>query len=101
MGQMLIKYLERLRQKVGHGIRQVGRFWWFWQSSSTGVMEGEFTSRFSKKNVAMKGVDKNEKVGSGRREERDGKYCWILSDRMMKHIYILNRTHIKVSSYFR
>lgn len=51
--------------------------------------------------MAIKGADKNERVGSGRREERDGRYCWILSDRMMKHIYILNREHIKVSSYFR
>ena len=45
--------------------------------------------------MAIKGVDKNERVGSGRREERDGRYCWVLSDRMMKHIYILNREHIK------
>lgn len=49
VGQILIKYLERLRQKVDHSIRQVEKFWWFWQSISTGVKEGEFTLRFSKK----------------------------------------------------
>ena len=48
MGQIIIKYLIRLRKKVDHTIRQVGKFWWFWQSSSTGVMEEEFTLRFSK-----------------------------------------------------
>ena len=48
MGQIIIKYLKRLRKKVDHNIRQVGKFWWFWQSSSTGVMEEEFTLRFSK-----------------------------------------------------
>ena len=53
------------------------------------------------KHMAMKGVDKDEKVGSGRREGRDGRYFWILNDRMMEHIYILNREHINVRDYFR
>ena len=51
--------------------------------------------------MAMKGADKNEKEGSGKREGRDGRYCWILNDRMMEHIYIPNREHIKVRGYFR
>ena len=51
--------------------------------------------------MAMKGVDKDEKVGSGRREGRDGRYFGILNDRMMEHIYILNREHINVRDYFR